>query len=68
MSFSEWASGDRSLSVQWLNQTTDTILYHQVSLQNPQSLTENANQAQDAIVFYATPIVRRSPISTFLEV
>ncbi|KAJ3538099.1 hypothetical protein NM688_g6567 [Phlebia brevispora] len=53
----EWASGDRSLSVQWLNQTTDTILYHQVSLQNPQSLIENANQAQDAIVFHATPIV-----------
>ncbi|KAJ3539023.1 hypothetical protein NM688_g6428 [Phlebia brevispora] len=50
----EWASGDPTNTIKWMNQTTDTIVYHNISRQIPQELAEHAGQAEDATVFYAT--------------
>ena len=39
----------------WQTQSTKNIIYHQLELANPQSLTEAEGQAEDATVFYAMP-------------
>ncbi|THU85437.1 hypothetical protein K435DRAFT_685590 [Dendrothele bispora CBS 962.96] len=50
----EWVTGDRVNSiVQWNTTFTSSTIFHQSYLQNPQSMVEVANQAQDATVYYA---------------
>jgi hemolysin-activating ACP:hemolysin acyltransferase len=41
----EWASGDRSLTVNW-NTTVGNNIYHQVQLANPSVLSEKSDQTQ----------------------
>ncbi|KAJ3557496.1 hypothetical protein NM688_g1439 [Phlebia brevispora] len=60
----EWASGDRTNTIDWANQTTDTIVYYNVSRQVPQQLSEKSGQAEDATIFYATPIVHNQSTCT----
>ncbi|EKM54251.1 uncharacterized protein PHACADRAFT_146023 [Phanerochaete carnosa HHB-10118-sp] len=50
----EWVSGNRGDVMQWQTVPTDTILYHQVSLEIPEAFSEKANQAEDATTYYAT--------------
>ncbi|KAJ3530917.1 hypothetical protein NM688_g7646 [Phlebia brevispora] len=49
----EWVSGNRTAIMNWVDQTTDTIVYHQVFPQNPQAFTEISNQAEDADIYLA---------------
>ncbi|THV01316.1 hypothetical protein K435DRAFT_853870 [Dendrothele bispora CBS 962.96] len=50
----EWVTGDRDNStVQWNTTFTSSAIFHQSYLQNPQSMVEIHNQAQDATVYYA---------------
>ncbi|KAI1795670.1 hypothetical protein LXA43DRAFT_1058371 [Ganoderma leucocontextum] len=57
----EWASGDRSSSVQWNNVNTSKSVYHQIQLQSPQQNLEIANQTQDGKVYYAISTVSAFP-------
>ncbi|KAJ3525254.1 hypothetical protein NM688_g8429 [Phlebia brevispora] len=52
----EWVSGNRTAIMNWVDQTTDTIVYHQVFPQNPQAFTEISNQAEDASIYIAQQI------------
>lgn len=54
---SELLSGDRSQMMTWSTQATDAVLSYQMSLQNPQSMTEVADQIEDGTVFFAMPAV-----------
>ncbi|THU85435.1 hypothetical protein K435DRAFT_685578, partial [Dendrothele bispora CBS 962.96] len=50
----EWVTGDRDNStVKWNTTLTSSTIFHQSYLQNPQSMVEIHNQAQDATVYYA---------------
>ncbi|KAJ3539402.1 hypothetical protein NM688_g6366 [Phlebia brevispora] len=60
----EWASGDRTNTIKWTNQTTDTMVYYNISRQIPQQLYEISGQAEDATIFYATPIVSNQSTCT----
>ncbi|KAJ3555355.1 hypothetical protein NM688_g2626 [Phlebia brevispora] len=63
----EWASGDRSNTIKWTSQTTDTIVYYSVSRQTPQQLSEILGQAEDATIFHATPIVPNQSTCTNID-
>ena len=54
----EWCSGNRSETVVWDTTTTDSAVYHAVQLQQPTSLMENNDQAEDVTVYYAMAQVR----------
>ena len=62
----EWLSGNRNLIGNWITQPTDTILYHKQFLTVPQAFTEIGNQAQDAMVYLAAPLVRHICYTTVL--
>ncbi|THV01317.1 hypothetical protein K435DRAFT_853871 [Dendrothele bispora CBS 962.96] len=50
----EWVTGDRvNSTVQWNTTLTSSTIFHRGYLQNPQSMVEVNNQAQDATVYYA---------------
>ncbi len=41
----------------WTGISTDAIFYHQIQLQNPSSLAETVDQADDTSTFYAMQLV-----------
>jgi hypothetical protein len=42
----KWASGDRSLTVNWNSKTSGSILTHQFQLASPSVFAENSDQTQ----------------------
>jgi hypothetical protein len=54
----EWVSHDLSTQVTWGTSNLSNIVYHQVAPANPRPMIDNANSAEDATGYYASPQVR----------
>ena len=55
--FIEWCSGNRSDVVTWSTNTTINSTYHSVQLQSPIPFAEATEQAEDSVVYFASPSV-----------
>lgn len=62
---SEWPSSHPSDKITWATQTTNTLVYHQITLQTPHPMTEVSNQVEDGTLFFAMPAVRRVHINSY---
>ena len=60
-----WLSGNEGDSMTWVTQKTETVIYHQTSLQSPVPFGESRGQALDGTVYYAMLSVRA--ISYFIR-
>ncbi|GJE94479.1 hypothetical protein PsYK624_106490 [Phanerochaete sordida] len=55
----QWVSGDWNDVTKWNLTSTDTILYHAVTLETPLAFSEKNNQAEDTITYYASLLTQQ---------
>ncbi|KIY49337.1 DUF1793-domain-containing protein [Fistulina hepatica ATCC 64428] len=60
----EWASGDRSLTVNWTTTTSNDVMSHKVGLQDPNVYGEASDQASYGAAYYSTNLTDKLTYQT----